>query len=197
MLEEILILTVIVVLPIIPAFILYKFLPSKASAKGPFKGLNIQLKGAFAGYFIVLLFIGGFFLMFSAREATYDFGTVTGYLKLDQGQFDEKDIIITVTPPMQTILPNGKFTIEKVLVPKYEGIEKPYLLIYKAGYEVETVTLEEKFMEIPGIPDYQIEYSKTKKNLKKINIKKPIILRKEVKRGKYSEETGVAAAPVD
>ena len=57
-LNDILFLGVIVILPIIPAFILFKWLPPKKTfASGPFKGLNLKLTGSFAGYFVVLLFI--------------------------------------------------------------------------------------------------------------------------------------------
>ncbi len=192
--EDIIILFVIVVLPIIPAFILYKFLPSKASAKGPFKGLNIHVKGAFAGYFIVLLFIAGFFLMHSSKESKYELWTITGGLELEQGQFNDKDIVISITPPEQKLYPNGRFIIKKVLMPKKEEIEKPSLLIQKDGYEIVPVILDAEMGEIPGLPDYQIKYSKKDKN---IDIKKTIILRKKSERGEYKEETAIAATPLE
>lgn len=45
-----------VVLPMIPAFLLFKFLPkSQAGVEGPFKGLQIKLGGAFAAYFIIFI----------------------------------------------------------------------------------------------------------------------------------------------
>ncbi|MEO6328549.1 MAG: hypothetical protein ABIO55_06445 [Ginsengibacter sp.] len=55
-------LAAILLLPLIPAFLLYKFLPSKTSVSSPFKGLNLKLTGAFGGYFLlVLTSIGIFF----------------------------------------------------------------------------------------------------------------------------------------
>lgn len=49
-------LATILLLPIIPAYILYKFLPaSDTDVSGPYKGLSIKLKGAFAGYFLLVL----------------------------------------------------------------------------------------------------------------------------------------------
>ncbi len=49
-------LAAILILPIIPAYILYKFLPeSDTDVSGPYKGLSIKLKGAFAGYFLLVL----------------------------------------------------------------------------------------------------------------------------------------------
>ena len=54
-------LTTILLLPLIPAFLLYKFLPSKTNVSGPFKGLNIKLTGAFGGYFLLVLTSLGIF----------------------------------------------------------------------------------------------------------------------------------------
>jgi hypothetical protein len=50
-------LSVLVLLPIIPAFLLFKALPSTAMVSGPFQGLTINLGGSFAGYFVVLLIL--------------------------------------------------------------------------------------------------------------------------------------------
>jgi len=73
MAEELMNITILVVLivimPIIPAYILYKSLPARTTVSGPFKGLNIQLTGAFGGYFVVVLLIAGF---------------ITGYMHMKQ-----------------------------------------------------------------------------------------------------------------
>lgn len=53
----------ILLLPLIPAFILYKTLPAETNVKGPFKGLTINLSGAFAGYFLLVLIALGFCVM--------------------------------------------------------------------------------------------------------------------------------------
>jgi hypothetical protein len=54
-------LTTILLLPLVPAFLLYKFLPSKTNVSGPFKGLNVKLTGAFGGYFLLVLTSLGIF----------------------------------------------------------------------------------------------------------------------------------------
>jgi hypothetical protein len=197
MLEEILILIVIVVLPIIPAFILYKFLPSKASAKGPFKGLNVQLKGAFAGYFIVLLFIGTFFFTYPSKgEENYESWTIKGKIILDQGKFTKEYITLSIKPPRQDISTGGNFILEKVILPKSEAAEIPSLVIHKAGYEINSLFLEESSMQRPNSEDYEITFSK-KRNRNIINIGKPIELEKIGKKGEYSIETAGDAAPLD
>src|SRR4028118_480786 len=51
-----LVLAAILLVPIIPAYILYKFLPqSDTDVSGPYQGLSIKLKGAFAGYFLLVI----------------------------------------------------------------------------------------------------------------------------------------------
>jgi len=54
-------LPVILLVPLVPAFILYKYLPSKTNVTGPFKGLNLKLSGAFGGYFLLVIIATGIF----------------------------------------------------------------------------------------------------------------------------------------
>ena len=64
------VLAAVLLLPLIPAFLLYKFLPSRTSVGGPFKGLNIKLTGAFGGYFLlVITAIGIFFPLLKNEQA--------------------------------------------------------------------------------------------------------------------------------
>ena len=51
-----LVLAAILLTPVIPAFIIYKFLPaSDTDVSGPYQGLSLKLKGAFAGYFLLVI----------------------------------------------------------------------------------------------------------------------------------------------
>jgi len=50
----------VLIIPLIPAFVIYKFLPSKTVVKGPFKGLHVNLTGAFSGYFLLVIISLGF-----------------------------------------------------------------------------------------------------------------------------------------
>ncbi len=63
-------LAAILLLPIIPAYIIYKFLPeSETNVEGPYKKLNLKLKGAFAGYFLlVLLSLGLQYVVMTSKE---------------------------------------------------------------------------------------------------------------------------------
>lgn len=59
MIENVIYLAAILLIPVVPAFILYRYLPSGTSVSGPFKGLNINLKGSFAGFFLLVLIGSG------------------------------------------------------------------------------------------------------------------------------------------
>lgn len=58
----------ILLMPLVPAFIIYKFLPSKTSVSGPFKGLDVKLTGAFGGYFLLVLIATGVFFPILKNE---------------------------------------------------------------------------------------------------------------------------------
>ncbi|HET9408420.1 MAG TPA: hypothetical protein VFO39_14355 [Candidatus Sulfotelmatobacter sp.] len=47
----------LILLPVLPAYFLFKALPATADVSGPFQGLQIKLSGAFAGYFLLFVFI--------------------------------------------------------------------------------------------------------------------------------------------
>ena len=57
--QGLVIVVVIVLVPLVPAWILYRYLPSRTLVTGPFKGLQLKLTGAFAGYFVIALFCFG------------------------------------------------------------------------------------------------------------------------------------------
>lgn len=54
-LQTLLLLSGIILLPLVPAYILYRILPSGAEVDGPFQGLKIKLTGAFGGYFVLAM----------------------------------------------------------------------------------------------------------------------------------------------
>jgi hypothetical protein len=71
-------LLLITLLPLIPAWALFKLLPSKAAVTGPFQGLKINLGGSFAGYF--LIFVALIAIRGSFEGPTFETWTVTGQI---------------------------------------------------------------------------------------------------------------------
>jgi hypothetical protein len=59
--DQLIVLSAIVLLPLIPAFLLFKLLPSRAVVKGPLAGLDVSLGGAFGGYVALTVFVATFF----------------------------------------------------------------------------------------------------------------------------------------
>jgi hypothetical protein len=167
---------VAILLPIVPAYLLYRNLPSKTSVKGPFKGLTVQLKGAFAGYFLLVLIMQSFILI---RPKPQDFETyrVEGLVK-DVPQETVDDLVnrIAVRPDGRVSLPNGHFCVE-VHVRRDSTTRElilPSLIVQRDGYESATVALD------ASTPDYAIERDRGL-----IRIKTPISLRKKDERLPY------------
>jgi hypothetical protein len=177
--------SLVVVLPIIPAYILYKSLPARTTVSGPFKGLTIQLKGAFAGYFLVALLTSGFITGYSYTKPQYELWTIEGTVKLEE-QKPVEGIIFTIKPPHQDLSPDGHFVIDNVPLEKMMTV-MPDLIIQKGGYATETVNLREEN------PRYKVSYDK---NLKKIAIGNDVVLQNLQKAPKYDQEKGEIPKPV-
>ena len=105
-------LSMLVLLPIVPAFILFKALPSRAIVSGPLQGLNIKLGGSFGAYFAVLL------VLISAHSVwdpvLVQVWTVDGNVLDENGQpfqlLQTSDILVNA-PPVSVVGP-GSFHVE-------------------------------------------------------------------------------------
>ncbi len=119
----------IVIAPLIPAIILYKFLPSRTQVTGPFKGLKIDLSGAFAAYFLVALVLGGYISNESTsrrNEARQEIErllatrvilwTVTGTLQVEGGSAEDlRNVDWVIRPPVPPVpASDGRFEIGNV-----------------------------------------------------------------------------------
>src|SRR5271167_2496018 len=78
---------VLIIIPLVPAYVLFKALPSSADVSGPLQGLALKLSGAFAGYFalMVLTFTQLPHVRQFASAETHQVWTVEGNLQDEQG----------------------------------------------------------------------------------------------------------------
>jgi hypothetical protein len=105
----------VVLLPLIPAYILFKFLPSEAAADGPYSGLSLKLKGAFAAYFVVLLAVMSFFHTLPSNDV--QLWTIKGKVAAP-GVDNVGDLRISIVPDQsQQKTPDLAFKI-RLMVPR-------------------------------------------------------------------------------
>ena len=125
MLSDLTYLVVVVLVPVIPAFLLYKYLPEgKTTVGGPFRGLDIKLSGAFAGYFLVLLMATSMLVFLIKQrpappvpQRQYEVYTVRGKIDLQKTgdqppRFDYRQLSFSLVPSQQQVFSDGTFTVE-------------------------------------------------------------------------------------
>ena len=106
-------LATLVLLPVIPAILIFKVLPtSSAEVSGPFQGLRLKLGGAFSAYFVVVLLVVTAHSVWNPipNEKIW---TVTGNLVTPAGTpfpaVQASDI--SIEPQNVYVDPGGRFTI--------------------------------------------------------------------------------------
>ncbi len=188
-------LAAILLLPVIPAYILYKFLPaSDTDVSGPYKGLSIKLKGAFAGYFLlVLVGMALQYVMMGSRQArtiehlqsqvTAGDSTISSLRTAVNGAVTDWYIKGLLLPPGKegtrffyddgttSNSPDGSFELIKRTLGK-DGVSKPpkWVCIYNptTGFKVISFNRE---LQHPDIAAYNVQFDD---NTHTIKINKPI-----------------------
>jgi len=98
--------------PIVPAFVLYRTLPSTAVVSGPFKGLTIQLSGAFGGYFLLTLIAFGYLAAQPRPTATDELWEVSGMISVPNGSPIDKDHLrVSLQPTAYDLSGDGSFSV--------------------------------------------------------------------------------------
>jgi hypothetical protein len=149
------ILSAVLLLPLIPAWVLYRFLPARTSVTGPFKGLNVKLSGAFSGYFLLVLIALG--LAYAVTGSAADTNTAALAAenqalraRLDSLQEWEMEGAVETDAPSETrvfvagksteFLSTGRFTVRMLVEKGANGRPKLPLALcfyHKAnGYKV-------------------------------------------------------------
>ena len=169
----------ILLVPLLPAFLLFKFLPSSSSdVSGPFKGLNIKLGGAFAGYFITVVLAWQVFA-YIVKPTMSDNWNVVAHIAFDGSQPahpDAAQAVVLVKPPTADIDSTGFFQM-MVPIPRVHtgAVDIQRLVIAMEGYQTVNVPLDPDGAHLGafGGEDYQVTFDKTRHS---ILINKPIVL---------------------
>ena len=175
---------VIVLLPLVPAILLYRVIPSKGSdaeVSGPLQGFSLKLKGGIASYFAILLVTSWIYARpVSERMQLYTF---TGYLQMDDSTASaliaerpedwksvESQLMWSVVPPNVSVFPHGKFELQIPYSP-----EKPPFITVELGdcqAQISTETLEAG-EHLVVLEDYDLERA----GRRTIEAGTPIVLR--------------------
>lgn len=124
----------IVLTPLIPAYILFKTLKTTAEVSGKeFMGFQVQLGGAFAGYFVVLLLLVHTFSDSIHPPKTQTVYHLKGQVVDDQNQgvalTEDSFALIPAQRPMVSTSKNGEFDLSFIIDPddaSYPSVEVSY-----------------------------------------------------------------------
>lgn len=140
---NIVVLLVIILVPTIPSFLMFKYLPSNAIVKGPFRGLRIDLSGGFGGYFLIFLVLVGIQSKF--EPISYEKWVVNGQIVFP----DSPNIVyvdpryVTLSVPSLRSDSDGNFSMSFLRTPDGQ-FDYPHLYINFPGYEMKTFWLGPK-----------------------------------------------------
>ncbi|MBZ5533695.1 MAG: hypothetical protein LAO20_19870 [Acidobacteriia bacterium] len=137
-------LALVILLPMAPAYVLFKALPGTAAVSGPLQGLNIKLGGAFAGYFALLV------LVFSTHNIwnpapSGQVWEVSGTVADEDGAvlqpLDPKDI--GVIPRSFNAYADGTFTLTVPTTPTQGGgTAFPRVMVGHPNFQTTTIPLD-------------------------------------------------------
>ena len=136
----------LLLLPVIPAYLLFATLPGHAAVRGPLKGFKINLSGAFAGYFAILLLLLAFPSVWKPGPASgIRRWVVRGRIVNPDGSpvqpLDPKNV--TLSPPTLEVGSDGNFTVSFAATPTEdgEGVVFPDLVVAADGCKPQTIHL--------------------------------------------------------
>ena len=124
----------IVLLPLIPAVLLFTILRSSATVTGPVAGMKVSLGGSFGGYFVLFMVLVVHFKELPQVETWH----VHGSFNVADG--DAVPEITVVPRPPQIEINAGTFDVD---VPHVKGLAPPLLLFDAKGYAARTVDVSE------------------------------------------------------
>jgi hypothetical protein len=157
------ILAFLVLVPLLPAILLFKFLPSTAVVSGPLSGFTVNLGGAFGGYFALVTALSVFYIHDVKKPV--DVWTVSGRIEGPR----HTEIDCELSPPVLRVTEGNKFSWQ---VPVVKGDKLPQISLAAQGWEGDTIDLSGD-PEIANQQDYGVHIDAAKR---KITFTKPIVL---------------------
>lgn len=111
------VLAAIILLPLIPALLIYILLPSNAQVSGPLEGFRVNLTGAFAGYFALVLLSTGITYKIQPDEKEfpkYEEYTILGSIDLAGPEIvvDSRLAQMSLYPPIENVKQIGSNHLE-------------------------------------------------------------------------------------
>lgn len=133
-----------VILPLLPAFLLFKFLSSGGNAEGTLFGIKLSLSGAVAAYFVVFLVIWNGRPMDDAHYHTWKVvGSIDTKPSQSEAEPNLNDVVVRIVPPRLDIMNQGAFEWEIPVVEDAAGrLHFPMLQLDLVGYRGLTLPLE-------------------------------------------------------
>ena len=117
---------VVVLVPVGPAYLLYRTLPANARVSGPLKGLNLNLEGAFAGYFSLFLALG---VLIKSLAGPIEIWHIKGKVHFDTGEGIKPETAQITIVPSAKIEPDGTFEMNVARQVDSSGVKRFPLII--------------------------------------------------------------------
>jgi hypothetical protein len=165
------VISVLVLLPMIPAYVLFKVLrSSKGELSGMLGSFKVALSGAFAGYFALTVFIFTVAQKANALQPADPVWHVQGTIQFEDGDGTSPEIKYRVLPPdsVHTVDIDRRFHVD---VPLKDHADIPRFYFTADGYVSEDVTLAD-----PGRPG---NYRSHMQDATTLVFDEPIVLRKK------------------
>lgn len=139
--------TLAILVPLAPAYLLYKTLPSSAEVNGPYKGLVIRLSGAFGGYFLLTLLAFGFLTSRPQPTKSHEVWQVRGKINCEHADtpINPKQLSMTMLPPNVNWGPDGTFYAAVPVARTPSGqLDFPTLMIEHPTHQTVNIDLNKK-----------------------------------------------------
>ena len=185
-----------VLLPLVPAILLFKFLPASGELEGPFKGMRIKFGGAFAGYLVL------FMVMWEGRPPDlhhYHTWTVKGLVQLQPAGQESKpslrEVICRIIPPKFEVENDGSFNFDIPVPDDDQGLPQyPDLQLDLRDYAGVTVHVVEGSASGYGSQPIPLKIDRLKRT---IELRSPVFLNSVGLQPPYLAQSAQEAHPVE